>query len=106
MTRMMAGLAAVAAISGAFALIDTAEAASPPRVDAYDCRYVAATKGPANTWQTWFRGSRENLFGPDDHYTATPCFTSQASCKAWLYWAQTDWPKQNNFKPCRKGLGY
>jgi len=106
MTRMMAGLAAAAALFGIGAMIETAEAAPPPRVPAYNCGYLVQTQGPAKVWQTWFRGYRETLFGPDNYYTATPCFTSQANCKAWLYWAQTDWPKRNNFKPCRKGLGY
>ena len=31
---------------------------------------------------------------------------TQAACKAWLYWAQTDWPLVNTFKVCRKGVGY
>lgn len=80
-----------------------ASAAQPPRVAAESCNSLAATIGPHNVWRTWFTGSRERLFGEPEWYTASPCFRTQATCKAWLYWAQTDWPRQNTFRPCRKG---
>jgi hypothetical protein len=102
--RILAGLFALSTILAC--AIPPAEAAQPPRVAAYDCRQLAAQKGPANVWQTWFTGRRDNLFGPDDWYTASPCFASLTNCKAWLYWAQSDWPKVNTFRPCRKGVGY
>jgi hypothetical protein len=101
--RMLAALLALSTVlAGAIA---PAEAA-PPRVAAYDCGALAAQKGPGNVWQTWFSGRRDELFGPDSFYTAAPCFTTQANCKAWLYWAQSDWQKYSTFRPCRKGLSY
>lgn len=96
------GLAALLVLSAPHA----ARAAPPPRVNAYDCRYLASTMGPRNVWQTWFRGSRKPLFGPPEHYIASPCFKTQAACKAWLYWAQTDWPRVNTFRVCRRGIPY
>jgi hypothetical protein len=41
-----------------------------------------------------------------EHYAAAPCFKTEAACKAWLYWIQSDWPLQNNYWPCRRGLHY
>jgi hypothetical protein len=102
--RILAGFLGLAALL-ALAAPNAAQAA-PQRVPAYNCGTLAATIGPRNVWQTWFRGSRLQLFDRIDRYTASPCFKTQAACKAWLYWAQTDWPRQNTFKPCRKGLGY
>ena len=80
--------------------------AAPPRVGAYSCSVLSASIGPRNVWQTWFTGSRRQLFDQIDWYTASPCFKTQAACTAWLYWAQTDWPRRNTFKPCRKGIPY
>jgi hypothetical protein len=104
--RILAGLFGLAALLVLAGAGQRAEAAQPPRVPAYDCGYLANTRGPANVWQTLFRGQRETLFGPDNHYWAAPCFKTQATCKAWLYWAQSDWPKLNSFQPCRKGIPY
>jgi hypothetical protein len=80
--------------------------AAPPRVSAYRCGALASTIGPHNVWQTWFTGGRKPFMQPREWYTASPCFKTQAACKAWLYWAQTDWPLVNTFKACRKGIGY
>ncbi len=96
------GLAALLALGGP----QSAAAAQPPRVAAYSCGSLSSTIGPYNVWQTWFTGARKPLFGPLDWYTAAPCFKTQTACKAWLYWAQTDWPVRNTFRPCRKGIGY
>jgi len=74
--------------------------AAPPRVAGQSCSYLASTMGPGHIWRTWFTGSRRQLFGPPLHYTASPCFRTEAACKAWLYWAQTDWPRRNTFRPC------
>ncbi len=103
--RILAGFLGLAALL-ALSVPHSAEAAPPPRVSAFACGYLAATVGPSHVWQTWFRGSRKELFGPPRRYVAAPCFKTQAACKAWLYWAQTDWPMVNTFKPCRKGIGY
>ena len=96
------GLAAFLTLAAA----NPAEAAQPPRVPAYDCGYLASVKGPGNVWQTWFHGERETLFDRREQYTAAPCFPTQAECKAWLYWAQSDWQKYSTFRPCRKGIPY
>jgi hypothetical protein len=101
----MKTLAALFVLSAMLGGAAPAEAA-PPRVEALDCGALAAQKGPANLWQTWFHGERETLFDRREFTTAAPCFTTQANCKAWLYWAQTDWQKYSTFRPCRKGLSY
>ena len=102
--RILFGFLGLAALL-AFAVPHTAEAA-PARVPAYSCSYLAATVGPSHVWQTWFRGARKPLFGPRQFYVAAPCFKTYSACKAWLYWAQTDWPLTNTFRACRKGIGY
>ncbi len=102
--RILAGFLGLAALLMLSA--PHAAQAAPPRVTAYSCSDLAATVGPGNVWQTWFRGSRKPLFGPRETTVASPCFRTQAACKAWLYWAQTDWPLVNTFRVCRKGLGY
>ena len=96
------GLAALLVLSAAHG----AQAAPPPRVGGYSCGALASAIGPRNVWQTWFTGYRHQLFGPPQQYTAAPCFKTQAACRAWLYWAQTDYPMRNTFRPCRKGPGY
>ena len=35
-------------------------------------------------------------------YSATRCFGSFASCKAWLYKVQTAYPLFMDFRPCHK----
>ncbi len=102
--RILAGFLGLAALLMLSA--PHAAQAAPPRVPAYSCGTLASTIGPRNVWQTWFRGSHRQLFDRIDWYTASPCFKTRAACKAWLYWAQTDWPLVNTFRPCRKGLGY
>ncbi len=64
--RILAGFLGLAALL-AVSVPHGAEAAPPPRVEAYSCGYLASTMGPRNVWQTWFRGSRHQLFGPDLH---------------------------------------
>lgn len=96
------GLAALLALGAPH----VAEAAPPPRVTASSCSALASTVGAHRVWRTWFTGSRHQLFGPPLHYTASPCFKTETACKAWLYWAQTDWPRQNTFRPCWTGGEY
>ena len=103
--RVLAHLPALAAIATLTFGIGGAEAA-PPRVEPLDCGALAASIGPAKVWQTWFRGEQKPLFGPRDTYSAAPCFKTEAACKAWLYWAQSDWSLYSTFQPCRKGLPY
>ncbi len=60
----------------------------------------------ACTWSTSFSGARERLselFGKYDYYRASRCFSTQASCKAWLYNIQTAYPLMMDFRPCHRG---
>ena len=84
--RILAGFLGLAALLMLSA--PHAAQAAPPRVPAYSCDTLASTIGPRETT------------------IASPCFRTETACKAWLYWAQTDWPLVNTFRPCRKGLGY
>ena len=89
--------------------VDPAAAPMPAR-----CRQPAAGQGPRaaassrprsarrNVWQTSFVGQRLGPFDQLEDYHAAPCFRSQADCKAWLYWAQTDWDRYQYFNPCKK----
>lgn len=61
--------------------------AQPARVPGLDCRSVA---GQSNVWQTTFWGWKVDDFGFRQEFMASPCFTSEANCKAWLYWARSD----------------
>jgi hypothetical protein len=85
----------VAALVALPAAASPAEAAQPPRVQAFQCGALAAQVGPANLWQTSFMGWRYDVFGDREDIFAAPCFPSEADCTAWLYWAQSDW--QHNF---------
>jgi len=105
MKTLAAALAMALAAATTIPLATTAEAAAPPRVEGYHCPTLAAMEGPANVWHTWFRGQKEDLFDRIDRFVASPCFRTEAECKAWLYWAQTDWPDRNTFRPCAKGWG-
>lgn len=104
--KTMVSLFALVALALSPALTTTANAAQPPRVPAYQCGPLAASIGPGQVWQTWFTGQKKGLFDDISYYTASPCFPSEYECKAWLYWAQSDWSYHSNFKPCRLGLGY
>jgi hypothetical protein len=99
LTRLIAATALVAA-----AMTVPAAAAQPPRVKAYSCSALKRTLPVSQIWSTWIYGERRNLFGPNDAYQNAPCFKSLANCKAWLYWAQTDWNIDTRMKPCHRGL--
>ena len=103
--RIVATLVGLAAVAAALALPATAEA-SPPRVQAYDCHALAAKLGPAKVWQTSFWGYRKDLFGFKQQLLASPCFANETNCKAWLYWAQSDWPDHVAPRRCRQGIPY
>jgi hypothetical protein len=83
----------------------TAEAASPPRgVQGRECGPLARSVGAKNIWRAYFHGAQQ---GPFDHvwwYTSSPCFRSQADCKAWLSGVQSEWPYYMDFRPCHRGL--
>jgi len=100
------GTIAAAAILAAFAGHAAPAAADPPPrgVQALDCRSLAAAAGPANVWWTAFRGERSNLWDQVQAYSVTACFLAEADCRAWLYWAQSDYPDRMVSTPCRRGL--
>ena len=99
-------LGAVGAAAALAFFASSAEAAQPPRVNPGDCAALAAAHGPSRVWQTTFYGDHRDLWDNIDHYSAAPCFASEEQCKAWLYWAQSDWPDRNNTTFCRRGIRY
>jgi hypothetical protein len=83
-------------------VLDHANAA-PPRVKGVSCSYYNAPRG---TWVGYFDGLKESpiiSFG-DRYYPVTilRCFKTQADCKAWKYWVQTDYPTAIRTVWCRK----
>jgi hypothetical protein len=82
-----------------------ARAAPPPRVQGYNCSALAPSVGPSKVWRTSFRGEKRDIWDHYWPYSASPCFPSLSACKAWLYWAQSDYPDRNTFTPCKR-LGY
>jgi hypothetical protein len=102
MRRVLLLSAALSLVGAGLAPLPAA-AATPPRVEGYSCPAMLGSLAPSKVWRTSFRGNKRDLntgiFWP---YSATACFTSQKDCKAWLYWAQSDWPDQNTFVPCRR----
>jgi hypothetical protein len=96
--------AAVLMFAASFPPLSPAEAANPPRVQPQSCSRLKAEIGARNVWQTSFVGQRRGPFDRLESFHAAPCFRTQAACKAWLYWAQTDWDHYQYFNPCRKGI--
>ena len=86
------------------ALATSADAASPPRVEGEDCRILAAAIGKDKVWQTTFWATGVDTFDRPVEFFAAPCFRTEAACKAWLYWAQSDWDRYQYFNPCKKGI--
>lgn len=79
----------------------------PPRVEGMSCAAAIAKVGRAKTWQALYWGWRRDIFDRhDEEFMQAPCFTTQASCKAWLYWAQTDFPNETQMKFCKPGVPY
>jgi hypothetical protein len=110
--RLINGLATLCLIAAASLPPTTFAEAAPPRVQAYSCSALSAQIGPQKVWQTAFVGYRPSTFDffrehpGKDRYAAAPCFKTQSACNAWLHWIQTDWPDNNNHRPCRRGLRY
>lgn len=94
----------VLAVTMALGGIGPAAAANPPRVSPESCSRLKAQIGAKNVWQTSFVGQRQGPFDQLESYHAAPCFRTQQACKAWLYWAQTDWDRYQYFNPCKKGI--
>lgn len=88
-TRLGAAFIAAASILSAATI--PVDAANPPRVQGQSCSKLKAAIGKSNVWSTSFVGQRKGPFDRIESYQAAPCFRSQADCKAWLYWAQSDW---------------
>ena len=105
--RFALPVALCVALATAAILPPAASAGPPPRVKGLICsKSLKASAAKNAIWWTNFQGARKGFFDQRETTMMVRCFRSQADCKAWLYWAQTDWPKRNNFKPCRRGLGY
>lgn len=102
-TMCAAALVAIATLASQ-AAGHPAAAASPPRVQGQNCQVLAAQIGGANVWQTTFWAWRFDVFGDREDIFTAPCFSSEANCKAWLYWAQSDWKHSfYQWPPCQKG---
>jgi hypothetical protein len=107
--RTIVSLAAAATFALSTAAVPTfANAANtPPRVLGQNCAVVAAKVGKAKTWQAVYWGWRRDIFDRHNEQSLqAPCFTTQASCKAWLYWAQTDYPNEIVIHFCKSGQPY
>ncbi len=82
-------------------------AAQPPRVQGLNCTRSLKASAPKNAiWWAAFWGQREGFFDRRESTHQVRCFRSQADCKAWLYWIQSDWPEWNQFLPCKRGFPY
>lgn len=85
----------------------TASAAPPPRVEGLYCTRALKASAPANAfWWAVFQGERKGFFGGRETTRQLRCFRSQADCKAWLYWVQSDWPDLNQLRRCKRGFPF
>ena len=96
---LAAGIATAVLFAGQPAAGEGAPACGGPRL-----RSLGATVGPANVWRAYFFGERETLFNQRWPFTAAPCFRTLSDCQNWLYWAQTDYPLDQEIRWCRRGL--
>jgi hypothetical protein len=106
--RTLSSLLAAAGLVVGMASVPPALAANtPPRVQGQNCDAVAARVGKAKTWQATYWGWRMDIFDRHtEQFLQSPCFTTQATCKAWLYWAQIDYPNEIVMKFCKQGQPY
>jgi len=104
--RFRLGSAIFAAGLVVFGHVAAAEAQEQryPRVRAYSCGWLADEIGPGRVWTVWFRGQRETIRDRIERTSVRGCFRTQADCRAWLYWMQSDFPLLMNFGQCRRGL--
>jgi hypothetical protein len=105
--RLSMSLLAATVVFGGLAAPQLAFAA-PPRVPPGECNAVTAKVGQPKVWQAVFWAERQDDFGHVERTLSAPCFTTQATCKAWLYWQQTDWPEsgQLSVRYCKIGRPY
>lgn len=110
MRKIMLALGAAALTAASITAAPAAQKlydGQPARVAAGDCSFLAGQLGPGRVWQTTFSARGEDAFGYPISYFAAPCFASEAECKAWLYWARSDWdPNYTPPPPCRPGIRY
>ena len=78
---------------------------TPARGAASTARLLAQRVGSGNVWRDFFSGERETLFDHRWPFIAAPCFRTLSDCQNWLYWAQTDYPLDQEIRRCRRGLG-
>lgn len=76
-----------------------------PRVRAERCDVLAERIGARNVWTSSFSGQRRDIRDWTERISRRGCFRTQADCRAWLYWMQSDWPLLMNFRQCRRGIG-
>jgi hypothetical protein len=95
---LAAGIASAFLIAG-----QPAEAKPHPRVAGLDCGQLVQRVGAANVWRAFFYGEKETLFNHRWPFTAAPCFRNPSDCQNWLYWAQTDYPLDQEVRWCRRG---
>ena len=104
---MKAHLAIAAALALTFpVLFLPANAATPPRVNGYACKALTASMPAGSIWSAAFFGSRIGPFDRRERTHQVRCFKTDASCKAWLYWMQSDWRDDNLVRRCRVGNPY
>jgi hypothetical protein len=100
-------VAAAGVVAGLVSVPPVALAKVPPRVVGQNCAVVSAKVGRAKTWQATYWGWRVDVFERHtEQFLQSPCFTTQATCKAWLYWAQIDYPNEIVMKFCKQGQPY
>ena len=65
---------------------------------------LVAKYGRSKVWQASFRGHRRgDGFSPLEWTFVQPCFATQKTCVARLYWEQSDWPEHDAPGRCRQG---
>ena len=105
--RFALPVALCVALATAAILPPAASAGPPPRVKGLICsKSLKASAAKNAIWWTNFQGARKGFFDQRETTMMVRCFRSQADCKAWLYWAQTDWPDWNQWLPCKRGFPY
>ena len=97
---LVAATAMIAALAA-----EPAAANVHPRVAGLDCGALARSVGPGNVWRAYFYGEKVTAFDHRWPFSDAPCFRSQTDCRNWLYWAQTDYPFEQDVRWCHRGIG-
>ncbi len=94
---LTAAMAAILAIPVATTTgIDTAQAA-PPRVKAQSCKNMSGSH-----WFGIFQAIGQRGLFQDRMMYEAGCFTTQANCKAWLYWLRSDHGAGEKLASCKR----